>query len=89
MILAKEDLSPTQRETIEQLIGRKLLDEEAISLKAISLERLRDPEREAARQKLLEFLDSDRPGTATSEEEFEAAYLEAMRSVRPGYTEIK
>jgi hypothetical protein len=89
MILQKEDLSPSQREVIEQLIGRKLLDEEAISLKALSLERLPNAEREAARERLLAFLDSDRPATAASDEEFEAAYLEAMRSVRPGYTEIK
>ncbi|MGB6690416.1 MAG: hypothetical protein WBE76_21480 [Terracidiphilus sp.] len=89
MILQKEDLSPSQREAIEQLIGRRLLDEEAISLKAFSLDSLPDSERQAARKKLREFLNSDRPGSRTPDEEFEAIFIEAMRSVRPGYTEIR
>jgi hypothetical protein len=89
MILQKEDLSPSQREAIEQLIGRRLQDEESISLMAFSFESLPNSERQAARKELLEFLESDRPGPQGSEEEFEAAFLEAMRSVRPGYTEVQ
>jgi hypothetical protein len=70
-------------------MGRKLLDEEAISLRSFSLDIAPDAQRQAASAKLLAFLKADRPKTDVSDEEFEAAYLEAMRSVRPGYTEVR
>ena len=88
MILHTENLSPTQKEAIEQLLGRALTDQEAISLQAISVEIMPESQRLAAAEALRAFLKSPRKGPAVSDEEFEEAYLEAMRSVRPGYTEI-
>jgi len=88
MILHKQDLSPSQREAIEQLLGRALNDEEAISLRPLSVEFLPELERTAAIDKLRALLRPGRPASPVSEQEFEEAYLEAMRGVRPGYTEV-
>ncbi len=89
MILETGKLSPSQKETLEELMGRKLLDNEAVVLRAITTPATYSPEQIAARDKLLTFLESPRPRPGVSDEEMEAAILEAMRSVRPGYTEVR
>jgi hypothetical protein len=89
IILHNHDLVPSKRRAIEELLGRELLDGEAIGLWSFTVETRPDAERQAAADKLRALLSEPGPSTGVSSEEFEAAYLEAMRSVRPGYTEIK
>jgi hypothetical protein len=89
MMLQTSELSPGQRAVIEELLGRELSDKEAIIVRTCRVETASGAQQAEAREKLLEFLRSDRPKTDISDEEFEEAFLEAMRSVRPGYTEIK
>ncbi len=89
MILHATELSPSQKAMIEELMGRELADADAIGLRLFSAESIPEEQRQAARDRLLAFLRSERPKPTVSDEEFESAYLEAMRSVRPGYTEIR
>jgi hypothetical protein len=86
MMLQTSELSPGQRAAIEELLGRELSDKEAIIVRTCQVEVATAAQQEKAREKLVEFLKSDRPKTDASDEEFEAAFLEAMRSVRPGFT---
>jgi hypothetical protein len=89
MILQATELSPTQKTAIEELFGRALSDQEAVSLRAFTRQPVGTFEKEAAREKLLDFLSkTERPRPGVSEEELEAAFLESMRSVRPNYTEV-
>ena len=88
MIVKAEALSPTQKSVIEQILGRQILDAEAISLRAFAPPAA-TPERQAAIEKLRNFLDgADRQRAGVSEEECEAALIEALRSERPAYTRM-
>jgi hypothetical protein len=87
MILSAEALSPAQKSVIEQILGRQIQEAEAISLRAFVPPPATLPERQVAAEKLRMFLEkSDRPRAGVSDEECEAALLEAMRSERPNYT---
>jgi hypothetical protein len=87
MILSAEALSPAQKSVIEQILGRQILEAEAISLRAFAPPAAL-PERRAAVEKLRSFLEGDRPRTCASDEECEAAILEALRSERPAYAQM-
>jgi len=85
MILKAEALSPEQKSVIEQILGRQILEAEAISLRAFAAPELNHSTREAAVEKLRRFLkESCRP--TVSDDERESAFLEAIRSERPDYT---
>ena len=89
MILSADALSPAQKSVLEQILGRQILEAEAISLRAFVPPPAALPERQAAAEKLRMFLEkSDRPRASVSDEECEAALLEAMRSERPNYTPV-
>ncbi|MGA2206662.1 MAG: hypothetical protein ABSG10_08000 [Terracidiphilus sp.] len=89
MILRAEALSPAQRSVIEQILGRQILEAEAISLRAFAPQASAVPERQAAAEKLRRFLEeTDRPRPGISDEELESALLEAFRSERPHYTPV-
>jgi hypothetical protein len=88
MILSAEALSPAQKSAIEQILGRQILKAEAISLRAFAPPLVSIPERQAAAEKLRSFLKGDRPCAGVSDEECEAALLEALRSERPAYTQM-
>jgi hypothetical protein len=88
MILSADALSPAQKSVIEQILGRQILDAEAISLRAFAPPAVDLPERQAAAEKLRSFLKGDRPCAGVSDEECEAALLEALRSARPHYTPV-
>jgi hypothetical protein len=88
MILRAEALSPAQKSVIEQILGRQILEAEAISLRAFAPPPVSMPERQAAAEKLRQFLEGDRPGAGASDEECEAALMEALRSERPAYTQM-
>ena len=88
MILRAEALSPAQKSVIEQILGRQILEAEAVSLRAFEPPKLDLPKRQIAAEKLGRFLaDTDRPRTGISDDECEAALLEAIRSERPTYVQ--
>jgi hypothetical protein len=87
MILSAEALSPAQKSVIEQILGRQIQEAETISLRAFLPPPAALPERQAAAEKLRMFLEKgDHPRAGVSDEECEAALLEALRSERPNYT---
>lgn len=89
MILNAEALSPMQKSVIEQILGRQILEAEAISLRAFAPPPVALPERQAAAEKLRSFLgETDRPRVGVSDEECEAALLEALRSERPSFAQM-
>ena len=86
MIRNAKDLSLEQKAVIEGLLGRHVLDNEAISIRAIEHPALSDQQRQeqtAALRKYFSEVDSRRrPG---SPEEAEEILSEAIRNSRPGY----
>ena len=86
MIHHAKDLSPDQKAAIESLLGRRVLEDEAISIRAIAPPALSEERKHELAGQLKEYfseLDTRRmPGTP---EEAEDVIDEAMRSVRPGY----
>jgi hypothetical protein len=86
MILRAEALSPEQKSVIEEILGRQILEAEAISVRAFEPP-VAGAERQAAAEKLRRFFEeTDRPRGGVSDEDYEAALLEAIRSERPRYT---
>jgi hypothetical protein len=80
------DLSPDQKAAIESLLGRRVLEDEEISIRAIHPPGLSDQRRKELVEELTKcFADVDgrrKPGPA---EEAEEILTEAIRSTRPGY----
>jgi hypothetical protein len=86
MIHKAKDLSPEQKEAIESLLGRQVLDDEAISVRAIEPPALSDQQkRELAEHLRRYFAEVDARRHPGSAEEGEEILTEAMRSSRPGY----
>ena len=86
MIHKAKNLSAEQKAAIESLLGRQILDREAVSVRAF------DPPvvSEARRKEILEalkryFAEVDANSQSISFEEAEEAITEAMRSTRPHY----
>jgi hypothetical protein len=89
MILKAEALSPAQKSVIEEILGRQILEAEAVSLRAFEPPTLDLPERQAAAEKLRRFLEeTERLCAGVSDEECETALLEAIRSERPSYAQM-
>ncbi len=89
MILRAEALSPEQKSLIEEILGRQILEAEAISLRAFEPPLVNTPRRQAAAEKLRRFMEeADRPRSGDSDEESEAALVEAFRSERPHYAPV-
>jgi len=86
MICNAKDLSPDQKKAIESLLGRRVLEDEAISVRAIEPPALSDQRRQEQAEELRKYfaeVDARRkPGSA---EEAEEILTEAIRSTRPGY----
>ncbi len=86
MIHKAKDLSPEQKLAIESLIGRQVLDDEAISVRAIAPPVLSDQQKHELAEHLRKYfaeVDARRhPGSA---EEAEDILTAAIRSSRPGY----
>jgi len=86
MIRNAKDLSLEQKAVIEGLLGRHVLDNEAISIRAIEHPALSDQQRQeqtAALRKYFSEVDARRK--PCSPEEAEEIQSEAIRSSRPGY----
>jgi hypothetical protein len=86
MIRNAKDLSPDQKAAIEGLLGRRVLEDEAISIRAIAPPALSNEQKHRLAEQLKNyFADVDarrKPGSAA---EAEDTINEAMRSTRPGY----
>jgi len=85
MICNPKDLSPDRKKAIESLLGRRVLEDEAISVRAIEPSTLSDQQRQEQAEELRKYfaeVDARRkPGSA---EEAEEILTEAIRSTRPG-----
>lgn len=86
MIRRAEDLSPDQKSVLENLLGRRILADEAISVRAIeppTLSEQRRQEQSEHRRKCFAEVDSrGKPGSA---EEADEILTEAIKSTRPSY----
>jgi len=90
-----KDLSPEQRLTVEALLGRSVSNDEAVSIRAVVPatvipSRLSPDERADAMRRIDRyFARVDAARKPVSEDEEEAIFLEAMRSVRPDYRPVE
>jgi hypothetical protein len=86
MICNAKDLSPGQKTVIEDLLGRSVRDDEAISVRAIDPPALSDEHRQELVEELRKyFAEVDARRKPGSPEEAEEILTEAIRSTRPGY----
>ena len=86
MIHKAKDLSPDQRAAIESLLGRRILEDEDISVRAIESPALSDEQKHELLEQLKNyFAEVDTRRSPGSPEEAEDIINEAMKSVRPGY----
>jgi hypothetical protein len=86
MIHSAKDLSADQKKAIESLLGRRVLDDEAISVRAIQPPALSDQRRQELVSDLKEyFAEVDARRNAGSADEAEEILNEAIRSTRPRY----
>ena len=86
MICNAKDLSPDQKAVIETLLGRRVREGEAVSVR--TFEPAAIPHRrklEIADELRKYFAEVDASRKPVSEEEAEDILTEAMQSVRPGY----
>ena len=90
MIRNAEDLSPDEKTIIESLIGRRMTEDEAISVRAIERPSLSDERRmETLRGLQAYFEQVDKQRQKTSAEEADAIIDEALRSTRPHYRSVR
>ena len=86
MIRNAKDLSPDQKAVIESLLGRRVLESEAVSIRAIETPALSDQQRRKQAAELRKyFSEVDARRKAGSAEEAEEILNEVIRSSRPRY----
>ncbi|MGD0698217.1 MAG: hypothetical protein ABSB82_25690 [Terriglobia bacterium] len=86
MIHKAKDLSPGQKEVVENLLGRQVLEGEAVSVRAFEPPALSDERRQEIVESLKRyFAQVDANSRSVSDEEAEEAITEAIRSTRPHY----
>jgi hypothetical protein len=86
MIRNAKDLSPDEKAAIESLLGRRVLEDEAISIRAIEPPALSEERKHELAEGLRKyFAEVDARRKAGSPDEADDIIDEAMRSVRPGY----
>jgi hypothetical protein len=86
MIHNAKDLSPDQKVAIESLLGRRIVDDEAISVCAIRPPAVPDDQKKEAVAQLEQYFSKvDARRQPISSEEAEDIIDEAMKSVRPSY----
>ena len=94
MLHRVSDLSPEQKITVENLLGRAVSNDEAVSVRAVSPaviipSTLSQEERMEALKRLDRyFAKVDAGRDFASEEEEESIIVEAIRSVRPNYRPV-
>jgi hypothetical protein len=90
MIRNAKDLSPDQKAAIESLLGRRVLDDEAISVRALEPPALPDQKRAEILSGLeAYFARVDAQRQPVSPEEADAIIDEALRSTRPNYHSVR
>lgn len=86
MIHKAKDLSPDQKSAVESLLGRRVLEDESISIRAIESPHLTEEQKHELVERLKKyFAEVDARRQPGSQEEAEDIINEAMRSVRSGY----
>ena len=87
MIRSAKELSPDQKQAIEALLGRRISDEEEISIRAMDAPKDVTPERRAEILASLRehFATADARRQPVSTEDADDILNEALRSTRPGY----
>jgi Asp-tRNA(Asn)/Glu-tRNA(Gln) amidotransferase A subunit family amidase len=86
MICNATDLSPDQKAALEKLLGRRVHDGEAVSVRAFEPAVVsREQKIEIANELRKYFAEVDAARKPVSDAEAENIINEAMRSVRPGY----
>jgi hypothetical protein len=90
MIHNAKDLSADQKTVIEGLLGRRVLESEEISVRAIQPPPISDERRtEVLRDLKAYFAEVDARRKSVSPEEADAIIDEALRSTRPNYQPIR
>ncbi len=90
MIHAAKDLSPDQKVVIEGLLGRRVLEDEEISVRAIRPPSVSDQRRtEVPRDLKAYFAQVDAQRQPASPEEANAIIDGALRTTRPNYSPIR
>ena len=86
MVHKAKDLSPDQKMVVESLLGRRVLEDDAISIHAFEPLMLSQQDRQEVAEKLQNYFAAvDANHKPASPQEIEEAFTEAMRSSRPGY----
>ena len=86
MICNAKDLSPEQKAAIESLLGRRVREDEAVSVRTFEPVTVSHQRKlEIANELRKYFAEVDSARKPVSEEQAEEVITEAMRSVRPGY----
>ena len=86
MIHKAKDLLPDQKAAVESLLGRQILEGEAVSVRAFEPSAISDQRRQEIVDSLRGyFAQVDANSRSVSAEEAEQAITEAMRSTRPHY----
>jgi hypothetical protein len=86
MICNAKDLSPDQKAAIETLRGRRIQEDEAVSVRTFEPVAVSHQRRLEIANELRKYsAEADAARKPVSEEEAEDIITEAMRSVRPGY----
>lgn len=86
MIHRAKDLSPDQKKLIESLVGRRVLEDETISVSAFEPPAISDERRQEIAEELRKyFAEIDANRQPVSSAEADEIITEAMRSTRPHY----
>lgn len=86
MIHRAKDLSPDQKLLIERLLGRRVLEDEAISVRAFEPASIPDERRREIADELRKyFAEVDANRRPATPDEAEEVITEAIRSTRPSY----
>jgi L-lactate utilization protein LutC len=87
MIHKAKDLSPDQKATIERLLGRQILEGEAVSVRAFEPPALSEKRRQEIVDSLKRyFAEVDASSKPVSADEADETITEAIRSTRPHYS---
>jgi hypothetical protein len=93
MLYHVKDLTPEQRQAAQILLGRPVAEDEAVSIRivspAIGLPPKLSPQERIEAFKALEERFSKMPRPDVTEDEEDAAFVEAMRSVRPNFRPVR
>ena len=86
MIHKAKDLSPDQKLTVENLLGRRVLDDETISIRAVHSHPISEQRRADIAKQLREyFAEVDAHRQQASAEEADEIITEAIKTSRLGY----